>query len=66
MAIVDGQYAGTMHRTLQADAVAFVVELRRDLDDSEVAALHDAAGRYGRFLDLEPTLTLTPGTRCEA
>ncbi|MGI8939727.1 MAG: winged helix DNA-binding domain-containing protein [Iamia sp.] len=56
--LIDGQYAGTMRRTLGASTVTFEVSPCRDLDRSELSALQDAAARYGRFLGLAPEVSL--------
>ena len=59
MTLVDGQMVGGMRRTLDENTATFEVSLYRDLAGDELAAVRDAAGRYGRFLGLEPRLTTT-------
>jgi Winged helix DNA-binding domain len=56
MTLVDTQMVGDMRRTIRPNEVLFEIGLFRDLDDGELDALHDAAGRYGAFLGLEPRL----------
>lgn len=58
MVLIDGQYAGTLRRALGATTVTFEVSPCRDLDRSELAAVDDAAARYGRFLGLAPEVSL--------
>jgi hypothetical protein len=59
MALVDGQMVGDMRRSIRPDAVVFEVGLYRDLDDDELAALREAADRYGSFLGLGVEVTTT-------
>jgi hypothetical protein len=54
MSLVDGQILGGMRRTDQRARVRFEVLPFRSLHDDERTALLEAAGRYGRFLGLEP------------
>ena len=61
MTLIDGQMVGGMRRTVRGSGVTFEVDPFRDLDDDERAALDEAARRYGRFLDLDPTLVITAG-----
>lgn len=56
MTLVDGQMVGGMRRRLDARTVTFDVPLYRDLAGDELAAVRDAADRYGGFLGLEPRL----------
>lgn len=56
MAVADTQMVGNMRRTVGAETVTFEVLPFRPLADDEVAALREAAGRYGAFLGREPTL----------
>jgi hypothetical protein len=56
MALVDGQLVAWMKRTLGKDRVDFALTPLRELGADEVDALHEAASRYGAFLDLEPRL----------
>jgi hypothetical protein len=56
MALVDSQMVGNVRRSIRGDQVRFEVGRFRPLADDELAALHDAAARYGRFLGLTPTL----------
>ncbi len=51
MVVVDSQLVGHMKRTIGRDHVTFDVQLLRPLDDDELAAVSEAAERYGRFLD---------------
>lgn len=57
IALVDGQLVASMRRTVLADRVVFDVGPYRDLANEEVAILQDAADDYGRFLDLDATIT---------
>jgi hypothetical protein len=59
MALVDGQMVGDMRRTLGPGEVVFEIGLFRPLDEGEVAAVHDAAARYGAFLDREPRVVMS-------
>jgi hypothetical protein len=54
MTIVDSQIVGDLTRTLDPETVTFRIRLLRVLDDGEEAAVHEAAGRYGRFLRRTP------------
>jgi hypothetical protein len=56
MALVDGQMVGGMRRTLRTSDVTFHINLFRDLDPDELAALEAAAARYGDFLGRDATL----------
>lgn len=56
MTIVDSQIVGDMKRTVQPGRVVFEVRLLRPLDEGERGAVLDAAARYGRFLDREPSV----------
>jgi hypothetical protein len=47
-----------MTRILNPDTVTFRIRLLRPLDDAEEAAIHDAARRYGYFLDRAPAVEL--------
>jgi len=49
MALLDGQLIGTWQRRTTRAAATFVLSPYRQLDVHEVAALDDAAERYGRF-----------------
>ncbi|GAB2859466.1 winged helix DNA-binding domain-containing protein [Nocardioides pacificus] len=57
MAVIDAQLVGQMKRTVGA-GVRFEVSPYRALRPGEVAALEDAAIRYGEFLGLEPELRI--------
>jgi hypothetical protein len=59
MTIVDSQIVGDMKRTLDPDRVTFEVRLLRDLTGDEEAAVHDAAARYGSYLDRAPTVAFS-------
>ena len=58
MALVDGQLLAWMRRTVVRDRVDFALTPLRDLHLDEVAALQEAAERYGAFLGLPARLTL--------
>lgn len=60
MVIVDTQMVGNMRRSIDADTVTFEVLPFRALTDDEMAAIADAADRYGAFLGREPVLLLDP------
>lgn len=62
MALVDGQMVGDMRRTVRSNAVSFDVGTFRDLDDSEMAALHDAGDRHGSFIGLDAEVVVTRRT----
>lgn len=57
IALVDGQLLGSTKRTV-GRVVSFDVQPYRPFTAAEVAALEEAADRYGRFLGLEPVLTV--------
>ncbi len=57
IALVDGQLVADMRRIVHADHVQFDLGPHRDLTVEEVAILQGAADDYGRFLDLDATLT---------
>lgn len=59
MVLVDGQMAGTMRRTVHGSVVTFHIGPFRDLGADEVEAVHQAAGRYGEFLDTEARVIIT-------
>ena len=54
--LVDGQALGDMKRTLRTASVHFDVRAWRPLDEGELDALIDAAGRYGEYLGLPATV----------
>ncbi|MGW9629623.1 winged helix DNA-binding domain-containing protein [Agromyces sp. NPDC055520] len=58
MALVDAQLVAGMKRTMTAKAVTFAVHPHRTLSKREVAAIQDAAARYGEFLGLEARVRL--------
>lgn len=58
MVLLDGQMVGGMRRTVGADRVVFDVRAHRALDGGELAAVRDAADRYGAFLDLDAELVV--------
>jgi winged helix DNA-binding protein len=58
MALVDGQLVAWMKRTLAKNGVDFALTPLRDLVSDEVAALQEAAERYGTFLGLPARLTV--------
>lgn len=64
MGLVDGQLVTRMKRTLtrraQGGSVRFDLQPYRPLEPRELTALEAAAERYGRFLDLEPVVRVTP------
>lgn len=57
MALVDGQVVAGMKRTVTARAVTFEIRKLRELGSAEENAIHDAALRYARYLELEPRLS---------
>jgi hypothetical protein len=60
MVLVDAQLVGGMRRTVGTSRVSFEIVPYRGLEADEVAALHEAADRYGAFLGLEAVIEL-PG-----
>ncbi len=58
VALVDGQLLAWMKRTLGKDRVDFALTPLRGLAADEVAALDEAAERYGAFLGLPARLIL--------
>ena len=58
MALVDAQIRATMRRTVARDQVRFDLRPYRALTPQQVAALDQAARRYGGYLRLEARLTL--------
>ncbi|WP_157373041.1 winged helix DNA-binding domain-containing protein [Agromyces sp. Root81] len=58
MALVDAGLVAGMKRTVTAKAVTFAVHPHRTLSKHEVAAIGDAAARYGEFLGLEARVQL--------
>jgi DNA glycosylase AlkZ-like len=58
MALVDGQLAAMVRRTVSSERVRFEVHPYRLLRSDEVGALEDASRRYGQFLGREPGLRL--------
>lgn len=58
IAVVDAQIVAHMRRTLRADSVEFELGPYRKLSDDDLALLEATAADYGRFLDLEPIVTL--------
>ena len=59
MTIVDSQIVGDMKRTVGANYVTFDVRLLRNVTDVETTAVHEAASRYGHYLNRTPTLKFT-------
>ena len=59
MAIIDSQLVGGMNRTIGREYVTFDIRPLRDLTDDETVAIHDAAARYGHFLNRTPRLTFS-------
>jgi hypothetical protein len=59
MALVDAQLLAATRRTLTTDRVVFELTPYRSLRPKEIAALERAAERYGRYLDVVPTLELS-------
>jgi Winged helix DNA-binding domain len=57
MAIINSQIVGGMSRTIGTEYVTFDIGLLRDLTGDETAAIHNAAARYGHFLNRAPRLT---------
>jgi hypothetical protein len=58
MIVIDGQVRGTWKRTLKKEAVLVDVVPFAPLDAAEARAIEDAAGRYGRFVELAATLQI--------
>jgi hypothetical protein len=58
MVLLDAQYLGGMRRTITPRKVRFDLQLLRDVADVEVAAITDAAARYGAFLGREHDVRL--------
>jgi hypothetical protein len=65
MALVDGQLVAMASRTVSAERVWFELHPYRPLKPVEIAALGDAAQRYGDFVGREPELAIegTSGAR---
>jgi hypothetical protein len=53
MALVDGQMIGDLRRRLDRRSVRFEIGCFRELDPSELEALHEAADRCRRFLEVD-------------
>ena len=58
MALVDGQLVASVRRTVTAERVRFDVQPYRRLRSAEIAALNEAANRYGQFLGREPDIAI--------
>jgi hypothetical protein len=58
MALVDGQIAASVRRTVAHQHVRFHLRPYRALRPTEVEALEQAARRYGDYVQLEPSLVL--------
>ena len=58
MALVDAQLLASMRRTITTDQVRFDLRPYRAPTPAELEALELAAGRYGRYLGLEPRISL--------
>jgi hypothetical protein len=58
IALVDGQLLAAMKRTLAREEVRFELTPYRSLSFAERRVLHDAADRYGRFLDRRAELVV--------
>ncbi|HJS27239.1 MAG TPA: winged helix DNA-binding domain-containing protein [Actinomycetota bacterium] len=56
MALVDARLLAAMRRTVSSDRVVFELTPYRGLRPREITALRQAAGRYGEYLGLEPSL----------
>jgi hypothetical protein len=56
MALVDAQLVATMRRTIATDHVRFDLGPYRVLTPTQLDALDEAAGRYGRYLGLDARL----------
>jgi hypothetical protein len=63
MTLVDTQMVGDMRRTVRSNEVVFDIGIFRDLGDDELDALHEAAGRYGTFLGLDPRVVTARSDR---
>jgi hypothetical protein len=57
---VDGMIAGGWSRVLKAQSVEITVELTEEPTPTVWAAIEAEAARYGKFCELEPTLTRGP------
>jgi len=55
--LVDGRVIGTWSRTIKGDRVNVAVRAARRITRDENLALRDAVAGYGRFLDLDASLT---------
>jgi hypothetical protein len=58
MALVDAQLIAAMRRTVAHDHIQFDLWPYRALTPAEIAALHQAARRYGEYLRLKARITL--------
>jgi hypothetical protein len=59
MALVDAQLLAAMRRTIAHDHVQFELHPYRALTPPQLAALNQAASRYGEYLQLKARLSLT-------
>jgi hypothetical protein len=57
MVLADAQIVASMRRTVARDHVQFDLRPYRTLTPPQVAAIDQAARRYGNYLQLDPTLT---------
>lgn len=58
MALVDGQLVAGMKRTVTPKAITFEIRPHRELRSGEIAAISDAAARYGAFLGVDALVDL--------
>lgn len=65
MALVDGQHVAGMKRTVGAKIVSFEIRPHRVLRSDDVAAITEAAERYGAFLGLDARVEVEPRGRAE-
>jgi hypothetical protein len=60
--VLDGQVVGGWKRTPGKGTVSVTIHLPKRLSGADTRLVHDAARRYGAFLDLEVALTRSPGS----
>jgi hypothetical protein len=60
MALVDAQLVANMRRTLAPDHVRFDLRPYLTLTAAQTEAIHQAAQRYGQYLQIQARLTLVP------
>lgn len=65
MALVEGQMVAAMKRAVTARTVTFELRPLRPLDPADAEAIRNAAGRYARYLSLEPRLSWSGASGCD-